>query len=215
MLQLPFEQLVIVLAGVLAGLTVHELAHAWVALRLGDDTAKTGGRITLNPIRHIDPFGFVLLLVAGFGWAKPVVINREKLRNPRRDDILISLAGPFANLLLGFASLVVLRAITGMVPLESGAAKDQLFTSFAGFAWVNIGLFIFNLLPLPPLDGSHVVLNLLPPGSERVAARYFKYGTYALAAVILFENFTSLDILPIGRLTGAVMNWMFSLLWLY
>lgn len=214
MLQLPFDQLLIVLAGVLGGLTVHELAHAWVALKLGDDTAKTDGRITLNPLRHIDPFGFLLLLVAGFGWAKPVVINREKLRNPRRDDILISVAGPAANLLLGFGSLVVLRAITGIMGVEPGAAQEQLFASFAGFAWVNIGLCIFNLLPLPPLDGSHVVLNLLPPGSEVLAARYFKYGAYALAAVILFENFTSVDILPIGRLTGAVLGWMFSLLWL-
>jgi Zn-dependent protease len=213
MLHMPFDQMVTALVAVLAGLTVHELAHAWTALLLGDDTAKADGRITLNPIRHIDPFGFLLLLVAGFGWAKPVVINREKLRTPRRDDILISLAGPLSNLLLAFLSLALFRVLAALFTMETPETFDTLFRLSVAFAGVNIALGVFNLLPIPPLDGSHVLLNLLPPGSEAVSARYFKYGAFVLAGVIILESVSSLTLLPIGWMVESVMKGMLALLW--
>src|SRR5512136_2568000 len=109
MLNLSLKELLQVLPAVLLGLTIHELAHAFIALKLGDDTPKLLGRLTINPIKHIDPIGFILLLVAGFGWAKPVIINRQNLKRPVRDDILIAVAGPLANLLLASVLVAALK----------------------------------------------------------------------------------------------------------
>lgn len=199
MLQLPFEQMLMALGAVLAGLTIHELAHAYVALLLGDDTAARMGRVTLNPIRHIDPWGFVLLLVAGFGWARPVLIDRSRLRNPRRDDTLIALAGPAVNLLAAFLAVVLLRVL-------EDPAQPAIGTALSVFAWINAGLGIFNLLPIPPLDGSHVVLNLLPPSAEHLAQGFFRYGTFALLGIILIETVTPVRLLPIGALVRWVLG---------
>lgn len=199
MIQLPFDQMLMALGSVLAGLTIHELAHAWVALMLGDDTSARAGRVTLNPIKHIDPWGFVLLLVAGFGWAKPVLIDRSRLRRPRRDDTLIALAGPAVNLLAAFTAVVVLRFV-------QDPAMPALATALSVFAWINTGLGVFNLLPIPPLDGSHVVLNLLPDSVAHLGGAFFKYGTFALIGIILLETFANVDILPLGALIRFVLR---------
>lgn len=205
MLGLSLPDILKLLPGILVGLTVHELAHAFIALKLGDDTARLQGRVTLNPLKHIDPVGFIMLLVAGFGWAKPVMIDRTKLRHPARDDVLIALAGPAANLLLAAAFVLLLRAVLSLVPLPSQQALELVATSFLAFISVNVALGLFNLLPIPPLDGSHLILGLVPQRYRASAALYFRYGSFALLAIILIERVSNVDILPIGRMVNAVV----------
>jgi len=160
-LGLSLPDMLRVIPAILIGLTVHELAHAFIALRLGDDTAKQLGRVTLNPLKHIDPVGFIMLLVAGFGWAKPVLVDRTKLKNPARDDVLIALAGPVANLLLAVVLVLLLRVVLFLVPFRSERTFNLVVGNFLAWITINVSLGFFNLLPIPPLDGSHVILNLL------------------------------------------------------
>jgi len=199
MFGLSLQEILRVVPAILVGLALHELAHAYVALRLGDDTAKLQGRITLNPLKHIDPFGFLMLLIAGFGWAKPVMIDRSKLRKPARDDILIALSGPLSNLLFALLLVLLLRGVLFFVPYRPVASI------FLAFIAINVSLGLFNLLPLPPLDGSHVLFNLISPRSAAGAALFFKYGSYALLAIIVLERVLDIDILPIGKAVNAVV----------
>ena len=158
---LSLEHTLLVLPGILVGFTVHEFAHAWVALRLGDDTAQQMGRFSLNPIRHIDLIGFILLLTAGFGWAKPVMIDHSKLRRPRRDDVLIAVAGPFSNLALSIAGTALLALLIAVLPYRGNQLLTWGLQALNAGIFVNLGLFVFNLIPIPPLDGSHVALQAL------------------------------------------------------
>jgi Zn-dependent protease len=206
MLNLSATELLQILPAILLGLTVHELSHAFVALRLGDDTPKRLGRVTLNPLKHIDLVGFVLLLVAGFGWAKPVVINRENLRKPARDDVLIALAGPVSNLLLALVLVLLLRVVLGLLPLGPGRARELTVSVFLVFISINVSLGLFNLLPIPPLDGSHLVWNLLALKSPSSSAAYFRYGSLLLLALVVADRVTRLDILPVGRVVHAVVT---------
>ena len=204
-----------VLPGIILGLTFHEFAHTLVALRLGDDTAQQAGRLTLNPLRHIDPIGFVFLLVAGFGWAKPVLIDRGKLQHPRRDDILISLAGPLSNLLLAILIALVLKICLSIAPYEGGALyREMLNVGIAGL-YINIGLFVFNLIPLPPLDGSHLITSLISMKNIASARKFFKYGTYAFLAIIILERVLHVNILPVNVLIDAIAQGLFNLLNLF
>jgi Zn-dependent protease len=193
------QELLKIVPAILAGLTVHELAHAWVALRLGDDTPRLMGRVSWNPLKHIDPIGFLLLLVAGFGWAKPVVIDRTKLKKPVRDDILIALAGPLSNLLFALLLVFGLRLLVALVPYTTGRGLQVAASVVVAFILINVSLGLFNLLPIPPLDGSHLVFNLLSRRSAAGAAVYFRYGSYALLALILTERIFNKELLPIGR----------------
>ncbi len=208
MLNLTLPDLLAVLSAVLVGLTVHELAHAWVALRLGDDTARLAGRVTLNPVKHIDPIGLILLIVAGFGWAKPVVIDHAKLKKPARDDVLIALAGPASNGLLAMLLSVVLRLVVELATFRTRETFRLVSSIFLTHIGINVALALFNLLPIPPLDGSHLVTSLLLRKTPTGAARYFRYGSYALLAVILLERIARVDILPVGRAVDAVVGAM-------
>jgi len=145
LLNLSFSELLTIIPAILIGLTIHELSHSYVALLLGDDTPKRLGRLTLNPIKHIDPIGFILLLIAGFGWAKPVSINRENLKHPRRDDILISLAGPVSNLFFAIFLVILLKVVILVVPFRSASTFDLILSVFISFLAINIVLAIFNL----------------------------------------------------------------------
>lgn len=142
------------LPGLLVGFVFHELAHAWVADALGDPSPRYSGRLTLNPLRHIEPVGFLLLLVAGFGWAKPVQVNPVRFRDPHRGMALVAAAGPLANLLLALVFLLALR----WVPLGGPAGRELIYES----ALINVAMGVFNLLPVPPLDGSRVLAGLFP-----------------------------------------------------
>jgi len=159
----PIRRLIATLPAFLLAITLHEFAHGYVAYRCGDDTAKRAGRLTLSPIAHLDPLGTLMFLVSafsgmGFGWAKPVPVNVAYLRNPRRDDVFVSLAGVTANLLQAVAWALLLRLALWAVPGTLGRA-------IVIFCWygvgVNLAFLVFNLLPIPPLDGSRVFARLL------------------------------------------------------
>jgi len=200
------ERTILLLPGIIIGFTVHEFAHAWVALRLGDDTAQRMGRFSLNPLRHIDLIGFLLLLTVGFGWAKPVLIDRSKLRHPRRDDALIAVAGPFSNLLLSVAGTALLALLLPITGYEGNEAVTWGLRMLSAGIFINLGLFIFNLIPIPPLDGSHVLLQALNIRSEVNVRAFYKYGTILLLGIIIAEQALHMDILPIGVMVRSIGN---------
>jgi len=181
---------------VLWAITIHEFAHGWMAHKCGDDTALYMGRLTLNPLAHLDPIGALMFLVIGFGWAKPVPVNPYNFRKPRRDDILVSLAGVSANLLSAAAFAVVLRVlvmVAGMDNLYAGVFSKQLSVVHIAVVVLEMGIFInlvlifFNILPIPPLDGSHVLENLLPWRLREAYVTQIKpYGMFILAGLVLF-----------------------------
>ena len=189
---LSIPQLVAVWAlPVLLAITLHEVAHGWVADRLGDGAARLLGRLSLNPLRHVDPIGTllvpgVLLAASGFvfGWARPVPVNPRNLRRPRRDMAWIALAGPLANLAMALAWVVVARlALVYHQPLGDAA----LFLVLMGAAGVliNTVLFVLNLLPLPPLDGGRVLTSLLPPAWARHVARVERFGILIVVVLLV------------------------------
>ncbi len=145
-------------------LPLHELAHGFVAYKLGDNTAKRQGRLTLNPLHHIDYIGALCLLLVGFGWAEPVPVNPYNLKNPKRDMALVALAGPVANLIAALAGYLVANLLVTVVPASqmSAAWFSAVLTFLSYYCSVNVGLAVFNLIPLPPLDGSKILGAFLP-----------------------------------------------------
>lgn len=196
------------LPGVIIGLTVHEFSHAFVADKLGDGTARAQGRLTLNPFYHIDPIGMVFILLAGFGWAKPVQFDMRNLKSPKRDRILIALAGPLSNLILGVVFLFVIKLTFDILDFLPETLYVILFRLLFSISVINLGLFIFNMLPIPPLDGSHVFLSGLNLSST-VERKITQYGTLALFAIITLENIIDIDLLPIGTFTHWVVSLVF------
>ena len=196
------------LPGVIIGLTVHEFSHAFVADKLGDGTARAQGRLTLNPFYHIDPIGMVFILLAGFGWAKPVQFDMRNLKSPKRDRILIALAGPLSNLILGVVFLFVIKLTFDTLDFLPETLYVILFRLLFSISVINLGLFIFNMLPIPPLDGSHVFLSGLNLSST-VEQQITQYGTLALFAIITLENIIDIDLLPIGTFTHWVVSFVF------
>jgi len=145
-------------------LTVHEFAHAWVALRCGDPTAQDMGRVTFNPLAHLDPIGTLCLFFGPIGWAKPVPVNPANFRHPRRDDVLVSLAGVTANLVTAITVAIVIRVTlaSGANPAEFSRPMAILWEMAFTLLLISVGLMVFNLIPIPPLDGSHVLMRFLP-----------------------------------------------------
>jgi Zn-dependent protease len=187
------------LPGIILGLTLHEFSHAYIAHRCGDSTSRDQGRISLNPLRHIDPIGFIMLLIAGFGWAKPVEFHEENLNNPRRDVLKIAVAGPLSNAILAMVLSVFFVILKHLEP--SGFYQGKyLFTELFVYAiYINWGLFIFNLIPIPPLDGSHLLLSYFKKYPTLYAALY-KYGTLVLFGLLIASALTKVNLLPIWPL---------------
>jgi Zn-dependent protease len=205
-----FPTMLKLLPGVIAGLTFHEFMHGYVAFRCGDPTARESGRLSLNPLRHIDWLGFLFIVIAGFGWAKPVMINRSLLRHPRRDEIAIALAGPGANFVLALLLSLFLQAVLSFTP--SGGPVFVVFLQVLVYGiYVNLGLGVFNLLPIPPLDGSHVFFQSLHL-SETTTAALYRYGIYVLFAILLLESQAHITILPVGAVVRWMADTVFSLL---
>jgi Zn-dependent protease len=211
-LNLSFPELLQTVLIIVVSLTIHEFAHALVAISLGDTTPLQDGRLTLNPLKHIDLVGFIMLVVAGFGWAKPVRIDVSRLKKPRRDEILISIAGPLANGLFALFAAVVLKIIIGLSVIDSQALFEAVATIITHVAMINVALALFNLLPIPPLDGSHLISTFLRKAHTTLAATYFKYGSFALLALIIVDRVTHVGILPIGSVTQAIVVGMYRVL---
>jgi Zn-dependent protease len=196
---LNIERILKFLPGIILGLTVHEYSHALVAKLCGDMTSKEQGRVTLNPLKHIDPIGFIMLLVAGFGWAKPVQFNEHNLRNPKTDVIKIALAGPLSNAVLAMILSVIFSLFASVVPDYHSSSMQIVIEVFLYAIYINWGLFIFNLIPLPPLDGSHLLFHHL----RRFPVLYdglFKYGSLLLFGLLIATTLTKINFLPIWPL---------------
>ncbi|MGA2406233.1 MAG: site-2 protease family protein [Bacteroidales bacterium] len=184
------------LPGIILGLTVHEYCHALVAHMCGDSTSKDQGRVTLNPLKHIDPLGFIMLIFAGFGWAKPVQFNEQNLRNPKTDVIKIALAGPVSNAVIAMILSIVFSLISSAARVHQTSVMQILSEVFIYAIYINWGLFIFNLIPLPPLDGSHLLLSQF----KRFPVLYNglnKYGSLLLFGLIIVSFLTKINVFPI------------------
>jgi len=182
MLNLDIIDILIRIPGIVIGLAFHEFAHAFAADRLGDPTPRYQGRLTLSPLPHIDPIGFIMILLLGFGWAKPVQINTRYFKKPRRDDILVSIAGPVTNLIIAiiFALITRLLFTTTLLITMNVRTFSILYYMFDYVIQINIILFLFNMLPLPPLDGFHVLSNIIPLKYYRFTYMLQKYSTIIL-----------------------------------
>ncbi|MHB9097086.1 MAG: site-2 protease family protein [Syntrophales bacterium] len=161
----------------LYSIIIHELAHGWVAYRMGDPTAKDQGRLTLNPLKHLDPIGTAMLFLFGFGWAKPVPVDFTRLRNSRLGLILVSSAGIVANMIVAFIAVLLLRIVS---PSPSGSVGQLLYY----LAQINIMLASFNLIPIPPLDGSKILMGFMSEGLRYTFSRLEPYGFFIIIGLL-------------------------------
>lgn len=199
---------------ILLSLSLHETAHGYVAWKLGDPTARNLGRLTLNPIKHLNLLGTICMLLAGFGWANPVPINTRYFKKPRRDMALSALAGPVSNLALALIFAILLRLI-GYGYLMQRTYPTQFFATMASFAilflyygvYMNITLAVFNLLPVPPLDGSRLLYWLLPPKTAYKISQYERYIAIGVMVLLLLGPLSTL----IDGITTLIMRGMFAI----
>lgn len=197
-----FLKLSIMLVPALMAITCHEVSHGFVADRLGDRTARFMGRLTLNPLKHLDIFGTLMIFLVGIGWAKPVPVNFHNLKNPKRDMIWVAGAGPVTNFVLALVSALVMR---GLAALGTGFPDgspvqtflDPLILMAAFSVYINLLLCIFNLIPVPPLDGGRVAVGLLPHRQAEMLARVEPYGMIIIILLVFFTNIFSTVISPV------------------
>jgi Zn-dependent protease len=198
--RLPPEVLVLLIPVLLFALVFHEFAHGWVANKLGDPTAKYAGRLTLNPMAHLDMCGSLMILFVGFGWAKPVPVDSRYLANPRKDMMKIAFAGPAANLLLAFIAGLLIR-ITGYL--------GSFTTMLIMFTQINIMLAVFNMIPISPLDGSQIFSGMMIRKNPDLVMKLQTYGPQILMGLILFGMFSSFS--PIWMIISPFVNFFMFL----
>jgi len=184
------EALVLLIPTLIFALSFHEYAHAWMATKCGDFTAAQMGRLTMNPMAHLDPMGSLMILFVGFGWAKPVPVNAAALRYPRVDMMKVAAAGPAANLLLAMAGGMVLRFLNG-----TGLLTESIFVLLLYFTRINIALAVFNMIPVAPLDGSQIFSGWLMKTNPQLAWKIQSYGPQVLFGLILFGYITGFSII--------------------
>lgn len=215
-----FLKLSVMLVPGMLAIVCHEVSHGYVAWRYGDPTAKMMGRLTLNPIKHIDIFGTLMIFIVGIGWAKPVPVVSENLRNPKRDMIWVAAAGPITNLILATVSAFLLRGLVSISnPAGSGSAISMLLEPLAMMlafsVYINLLLAIFNMIPMPPLDGGRVLVGLLPYRQAYALSRIEPYGMIIIIFLVFFTNIFSYVISPLlsigvhmlaGPQSGLVMG---------
>lgn len=181
-------------------LPIHELAHGYVAYKLGDDTAKNQGRLTFNPFAHLNPIGTIMIFLFGIGYARPVPVNPNRFKNPKGGMALVALAGPLSNLIMAFVFNFVYVALVSKFQMAGFIGAVMYFFYFA--AWVNVTLAVFNLFPIPPLDGSKVLAALLP---NRIYNKYMMYERYIMLALLVLL-FTGVLDTPISIISGFFMK---------
>ncbi|MDK1030483.1 MAG: site-2 protease family protein [Planctomycetia bacterium] len=189
---------------VLFALTIHEFMHGYVAYRCGDPTAHNMGRLTLNPLPHLDPIGTLCLFLGPIGWAKPVPVNPFNFRHPRRDYILVSIAGPGSNFILGAALCLAARVLAAMEYFPVARSPAHILCQLLALgAILNFGLGVFNLIPIAPLDGHHVVRELLPARLSERYMHFMRVGPYILLGLVFFGGrlFSVILMTPINLLT--------------
>ncbi|MEB3100704.1 site-2 protease family protein [Ferviditalea candida] len=219
MLAYPIDQLPFVFVALTIAFTLHEFSHAYSAYRFGDLTAKREGRVSLNPRKHLDVMGTLLIFIAGFGWAKPVPVNRGNFKYPRLMGIVVSAAGPISNLLIAFMGLIanyVLFYRLELNPVESGSV-EALYVFLGILVYLNTILFLFNLLPLPPLDGYRIVEDLVPARLRPRMVRVEQWGILIFLLLVFIPPLNRVTIGPLFQLAltlswkmGNLVKWLFS-----
>ena len=191
LLRLPIEVLIILLPILIFSLCFHEFSHGYIAYKLGDHTAARNGRLTLNPLAHLDPIGSLMILFVGFGWAKPVPVNPVNFSNPRLDMMKVAFAGPASNLLLAFTGGLMMRLVNIVGLLQSEMFIQTLYF----FIFINISLAVFNMIPVAPLDGSQIFGNMISKNNPELAWKLQMYGPKILLGIILIGMVTPFSVL--------------------
>ncbi len=197
------SKIAIMLVPALLAIILHEVAHGYIAERFGDPTARLLGRLTLNPFKHLDPIGTIAVFIFGFGWARPVPVNPGNFRRPRRDMVWVALAGPTTNFLLALLSALLLRGL-GLLD-QTSLGSSQIYIQFvtpvkmmAGFSlYINVLLGVFNLIPLPPLDGGRILTGILPERQASLVSRFEPFGFVLILFLVFFTDVWSLVLGPI------------------
>ncbi|WP_233566725.1 site-2 protease family protein [Cohnella endophytica] len=206
----PIEYLPVIIVTMLVAFTVHEFAHAWTAWKFGDDTAYREGRVTLNPIAHLDWIGMLFLLIGGFGWAKPVPVRRSRFKNPRLMSILVSVAGPISNLLLAFLMLFVLDLLSALKVIHTISEQMIIFMQY--WVTINLTLLLFNLIPIPPLDGYRVLEEFLPIRTRIKIQEMAQWTTFLFLLIIFIPPLRSVTIGPVLSLSTPIVHGMVRVL---
>lgn len=197
------SKLAVMLVPALLAIMMHEVSHGYVAERFGDPTARLLGRLNLNPFKHLDPIGSIAVFVFGFGWAKPVPVNPSNFRRPRKDMIWVALAGPLTNLLLALFSALLLRILGWFDPVspEEAGLLMQMLTPLkmmvAFSLYINVLLAVFNLLPVPPLDGGRILMGFVPDVYAALLSRLEPFGLILIVLLVFFTNLWSFVLAPI------------------
>ncbi len=186
---------------------VHECAHAWVAEKMGDDTGRKQGRITLNPFVHLTLWGSLMMILVGFGWGKPVMVDSRNFKNPKKGMVLTSLAGPASNFIMAFLSMIVYKVLAFLSFAKDSSTLDMMATVFVYITLINISLAVFNFLPIPPLDGSKIFNAILP---EKWYFTIMKYENFIFIALIILVYSGLLDT-PLSFLQDKVIDVMLFL----
>lgn len=202
-------ELIFLAPPLLFALTFHEFAHGFIAYRLGDPTAKIAGRLTLNPLKHLDPLGTIAFFFIKFGWAKPVPVNPNYFQNPKKDMLWVALAGPVTNLILAVVSAILTKGIwllANILPYSATAEAVlvPLNSMLLASVWINLVLCIFNFLPIPPLDGSRILMGLLPNNLALSYMRIERFG-FIIILVLAFSGLLSKVIVPIISFANSLL----------
>jgi len=202
-------QFIILAPPLLLALTVHEFAHGYVAFRLGDPTARALGRLTLNPIKHLDPLGTIAFFIFHIGWAKPVPVNPSYFKNPQKDMLWVALAGPATNLIMAIISALMTKALWLLAQIIPYSAMAEavlipLNSTLIASVWINLVLCIFNFLPVPPLDGSRILAGILPPDLARSYASIERYG-FILLIILAATGVLSKLIIPLINFANSLL----------